>query len=219
MNRARTFWQSTIGKKIGMAVTGLVMVGFLIEHASGNLLVFRSPEEFNRYAAFLKGLGGFLWVARAILLASVVLHIVAAVQLAQFAHAARPVGYQRRDPQVSTFAVRTIRWSGALILLFVVLHLLHFTTGTIQPAPFSTENVYANIVGGFRIWWVSAFYILLMIPLGLHIYHGAWSSFRTLGTSRPKPNPLHRSVATVVALGVWLGFTVIPVAVLLGVVP
>jgi succinate dehydrogenase / fumarate reductase cytochrome b subunit len=219
MNRARTFWHSTIGKKIAMAVTGLVMVGFLIEHVSGNLLVFRGPAEFNRYAAFLKGLGGFLWVARTILLASVVLHIVAAVQLAQLAHAARPVSYQRRDPQVSTFAVRTIRWSGALILLFVVLHLLHLTTGTIQPAPFSAENVYANLVGGFRIWWVSAFYILLMIPLGLHIYHGAWGSFRTLGRSRPKPNPLQRSVATVAALGMWLGFTLIPVAVLLGVVP
>jgi succinate dehydrogenase / fumarate reductase cytochrome b subunit len=176
-----------------MAVTGLVVVGFLIEHVSGNLLVFRS-QEFNRYAAFLKGAGGFLWVAR-------------------------PVRYQRRDPQVSTFAVRTIRWSGALILLFLVLHLLHFTTGTIQPAPFSVEDVYANIIGSFRIWWVSAFYIVLMIPLGLHIYHGAWSSFRTLGTSRPKPDPLHRSVATVVALGVWLGFTLIPVAMMLGVVP
>jgi succinate dehydrogenase / fumarate reductase, cytochrome b subunit len=218
MNRARMFWRSTIGTKIVMAVTGLIMVGFLIEHVSGNLLVFHSSHAFNRYAAFLKGLGGFLWVARAILLASVVLHIVTAVQLTQRAHAARPVSYQLRDPQVSTFAARTIRWSGALILLFVVLHLLHFTTGTLQPAPFSAVDVYANIVGAFRVWWVSAFYIVAMIALGLHIYHGAWGSFRTLGASRPKPNPLHRSVATAVAGFVWLGFTIIPIAVLLGVV-
>jgi succinate dehydrogenase / fumarate reductase, cytochrome b subunit len=201
-----------------MAVTGLIMVGFLIGHVSGNLLVFRGPGALNHYAAFLKELGGFLWLARAILLASVVLHIVAAIQLTQLAHAARPVGYHRRDPQVSTFAARTIRWSGALILLFVVLHLLHFTTGTLQPVRFSAYDVYANIVGGFRIWWVSAFYIVSMIALGLHLYHGAWSSFRTLGASRPKPNPLHRSVAAVVAVFVWLGFTMIPIAVLLGVV-
>ena len=218
MNRARTFWRSTIGKKIVMAVTGLIMVGFLIEHVSGNLLVFRSSDAFNHYAAFLKGLGGLLWIARAILLAAVALHVVAAVQLAQRARAARPVGYQQRDPQVSTFAARTLRWSGALILLFVALHLMHFTTGTIQPAPFSAEDVYANVVGGFRVWWVSAFYVIAMMALGLHIYHGAWGSFRTLGASRPKPNPLHRSVATVVAVFVWLGFTIIPIAVLLGVV-
>jgi succinate dehydrogenase / fumarate reductase cytochrome b subunit len=218
MNRARTFWRSTIGKKIVMAVTGLIMVGFLIGHVSGNLLVFRGPDPLNHYSAFLKGLGGLLWLARAILLASVTLHIAAAVQLAELSRAARPVDYQRRDPQVSTLAARTIRWSGALILLFVALHLLHFTTGTIQPVQFSTYDVYANVVGGFHIWWVSAFYIVSMVALGLHIYHGAWGSFRTLGASRPKPNPLHRSVATVVALFVWLGFTMIPVAVLLGVV-
>jgi len=217
MNRARAFWRSTIGKKMVMAVTGLIMVGFLIEHVSVNLLVFRSHDEFNHYAAFLKGLGGLLWLARAVLLASVMLHIVAALQLAQLARTARPVRYQRREPQVSTFAARTLRWSGALILLFVVLHVMHFTTGTIQPATFSAD-VYANIVGGFRIWWVSAFYIVAMIALGFHIYHGAWSSFRTVGASRPKPNPLHRNIATVVAVFVWLGFTMIPVAVLLGVV-
>lgn len=218
MNRVRTFWRSTIGKKIVMAVTGLIMVGFLIGHVSGNLLVFRSPDALNQYSAFLKGLGGLLWFIRAVLLASVTLHVVAALQLAELSRASRPVAYQQRAPQVSTLAARTIRWSGALILLFVALHLLHFTTGTIQPVRFSTYDVYANVVGGFRIWWVSAFYIVSMIALGLHIYHGAWSSFRTAGASRPQPHPLHRSVATVVAVFVWLGFTMIPVAVLLGMV-
>jgi succinate dehydrogenase / fumarate reductase cytochrome b subunit len=201
-----------------MAVTGLIMVGFLIGHVSGNLLVFRSPDALNQYSAFLKALGGLLWFIRAILLASVTLHIVAALQLSERARASRPVAYQRRDPQVSTLAARSIRWSGGLILLFVALHLMHFTTGTIQPVRFSTYDVYANIVGGFRIWWVSAFYIVSMIALGLHIYHGAWGSFRTLGASRPKPNPLHRSVATIVAVFVWLGFTMIPVGVFLGLV-
>lgn len=216
--RLLVFWRSTIGKRIVIAVTGLIMVGFVIGHVSGNLLVFRGPDALNHYAAFLKGLGGFLWLARAILLASVILHVVAAVQLTRRAQAARPVGYHWRDPQVSTFAARTIQWGGALILLFVILHLLHLTTGTIHPVPFSPEDVYANVVGGFRIWWVSAFYMLAMIALGLHLYHGAWSSFRTLGAAQPRRNPLHRSVATVVAVLVWLGFTIIPAVVLLGVV-
>lgn len=199
-------------------MTGLIMVAFVIGHLSGNLLVFRGPGALNHYAAFLKTLGGLLWLARAILLASVVLHVVAAAQLTRRAQAARPVGYYRCEPQVSTIAARTIGWSGTLILLFVILHVLHFTTGTIQPVPFSADDVYANIIGGFRIWWVSTFYIVAMIGLGLHLYHGAWSSFRTLGAAQPRANPLHRSVATVVAALVWLGFTIVPVAVLLGIV-
>ena len=217
MNRVRTFWHSTIGKKIGMAVTGLVMVGFLIAHVSGNLLVFRSPEEFNRYAAFLKGLGGFLWVARAILLASVVLHIVAAVQLAQRAHAARPVSYQRRDPQVSTFAVRTIRWSGALILLFVVLHLLHFTTGQAHP-DFVEGGVYHNFVVAFRNPLVLVAYLVAQAALGLHLYHGLWSATQTLGANHPKYNRLRRPAAAVVALAIFFGFVVPPVLVAVGVI-
>lgn len=216
--RVLAFWRSTIGKRIVIAVTGLIMVGFVVGHVSGNLLVFRGPDALNHYAAFLKALGGLLWLARAILLASVVLHVVAAAQLTRRAEGARPVGYNRREPQVSTFAARTIGWSGTFILIFVILHLLHFTTGTIQPVPFSAQDVYANVVGGFRVWWVSAFYIVTMIALGLHLYHGAWSSFRTLGAAQPRPNPLHRSVATVVTVLVWLGFTIIPIAVLLGVV-
>jgi succinate dehydrogenase / fumarate reductase cytochrome b subunit len=218
MKRGLSVWRSTLVKRIVMAVTGLIMVGFIIGHVFGNLLIFRGPDALNHYAAFLKGLGELLWLARAILLVSVVLHVVAAVQLTRLAHAARPVGYHRRHPQVSTFAARTIRWGGALILLFVVLHVLHFTTGTIHPVRFSADDVYANVVGSFRVWWVSAFYIAAMIALALHLYHGAWSSFRTLGVSRTRSDPLHRNVATVVAAFVWFGFTAIPVAVLLGVV-
>jgi succinate dehydrogenase cytochrome b subunit len=210
------FWRSTIGKRIVIAITGLVLVGFVVGHVFGNLLVFRGADALNRYAAFLKGLSGLLWLARSVLLACLVLHVTGAAQLAVRARAARPVGYDRREPQVSTFAARTIRWGGALILLFVIVHLLHLTTGTIQPVPFNADDVYANVVHGFGIWWVSAFYITAMIALGLHLYHGAWSSFRTLGAALPRPNPLHRSVATVVAVLAWFGFTIIPVAALLG---
>lgn len=201
-----------------MAVTGLIFVGFVIVHLSGNLLVFRGPEKINSYSSFVHGLGGLLWLMRAVLLLSVILHVVAGYQLAALARAARPIGYHEYEPQVSTFAARTIRWGGALILLFVIVHLLHFTTGTIQPVPFQEHDVYANIVGSFRIWWVAAFYIIAMIALGLHVYHGAWSGFRTLGHVTPKKNPLKRNVAAVVAVGIWLGFTLVPVAVFIGIV-
>jgi succinate dehydrogenase / fumarate reductase cytochrome b subunit len=214
--RLLAFWHSTVGKKIVMAVTGLIFVGFVIAHVSGNLLVFRGAEKINAYSAFLHSLGGLLWLMRAILLVSVILHVIAAYQLAARANAARPVGYAKYDPQVSTFAARTIRWGGTLILLFVIVHLLHFTTGTIQPVPFAEHDVYSNMVRGFRVWWVAAFYIIAMIALGLHLYHGAWSSFRTLGLTKPKTNPLRRNVAAAVAVLIWLGFTIIPVAILAG---
>ena len=207
------FWHSTIGKKVVMAATGLIMVGFVIAHMLGNLQVFVGPERMNAYAAFLKSTGELLWVARAVLLLAVVLHIIAAVQLTRIDRAARTVSYARSDPQASTVASRTMRWGGVALLLFIVFHLLHFTTGTIRPAPFSHADVYANVIGGFRVWWVTAIYVAAMVALALHLYHGTWSSFRTLGLSRPAPNPFRRRAAVVVTLLVWLGFMVVPLAV------
>jgi succinate dehydrogenase / fumarate reductase cytochrome b subunit len=209
----RLFWQSTIGKKVVMAATGLIMVGFVIAHMLGNLQVFVGPERMNAYAAFLRSTGELLWVARAVLLAAVVLHIIAAVQLTRVDRAARVISYTRLEPQASTVASRTIRWGGLALALFIVFHLLHFTTGTIRPAPFSHTDVYANVIGGFRVWWVTAIYVLAMVALALHLYHGTWSSFRTLGLSRPSPSPFRRRAAAVVTLIVWLGFTVVPLAV------
>ena len=119
---------------------------------------------------------------------AVVLHIDAAVQLTRRSLAARPVGYDERDPQVSTFAARTIRWGGGLLLVFVVFHLLHFTTGTLLPT-FHPGDVYLNVITGFRVWPVAVFYLIAMAALGLHLYHGAWSSIRTLGLARPNARP------------------------------
>src|SRR5687768_14698190 len=132
MHTVRAFAGSTVGRKAVMAVTGLVLVGFVIVHALGNLLVFRGRDAMNDYAAFLKANVGLLWGIRALLLVSVILHVWAAVSLTRQQLAARPVGYARRDPQVTTIAARTIKIGGVLLLIFVVLHLLHFTTGTIQ---------------------------------------------------------------------------------------
>ena len=199
-----------------MAVTGLIGVGFVIGHMSGNLLAFAGPDEINAYAHFLKSTGELLWILRAVLVVAVILHIVAAVQLTRQNRAARPVGYAQREPQVSTWAARTMRWGGVLLLIFIVLHILHFTTGDWRPSgTFSRTDVYSNIVLSFRIWWVTLFYVVAMIALFLHLYHGAWSSVRSLGMSQPSARPLHRTVALGVAVLLWVGFTIVPVAVFL----
>jgi succinate dehydrogenase / fumarate reductase, cytochrome b subunit len=224
---ALTLYRSTIGKKAIMAVTGLVLVGFVIGHMAGNLQQFLGPARMNAYAAFLKSTGELLWLVRIGLLAATILHVLMAWQLTQIKRAARPVNYNRRDPQVSTLASRTMRWGGALLLVFIVFHILHFTTGTVFPyasrpdaryPAFSHTDVYGNVVSAFRSPWVVAFYVVSMLFLMLHLFHGAWSSVRTLGLNRPSRHPLHRRVATVIAVVVWLGFTAIPVAVLLGVI-
>ena len=216
MNRAVRFYKTAIGKKVVMAVTGLIGVGFVIGHMSGNLLAFAGPDEINAYAHFLKSTGELLWILRAVLVVAVILHIVAAVQLTRQNRAARPVGYAQREPQVSTWAARTMRWGGVLLLIFIVLHILHFTTGDWRPSgTFSRTDVYSNIVLSFRIWWVTLFYVVAMIALFLHLYHGAWSSVRSLGMSQPSARPLHRTVALGVAVLLWVGFTIVPVAVFL----
>ena len=215
MNWVLNFWRSTIGKKVVMGVTGLIGVGFVIGHVTGNLLVFKSPEAMNEYAAMLKSLGGLLWLARLVLIGAVVLHVTAAWQLSRMSNAARPVGYERRNPQVSTLASRTMRWGGLLVLVFLVFHILHFTVGSVHPS-FSHTDVYRNIVIGFSNPVIVAFYVAAMLALGLHLYHGAWSSVRTLGLSSPSKQPLRRLLPTVIAVLVTAGFISIPLAVLLG---
>lgn len=220
------FYRSTIGKKIIMAVTGLIGVGFVIGHMAGNLQAFVGRDKLNAYGALLHGpLAELLWLVRLVLIAAIVLHVLMAYQLTMRSRAARPVGYQQRDPQVSTWASRTMRWGGVLLLIFIVLHILHFTTGQVDPAGWherldgvGRRDVYGNLVASFRIWWVAAFYVLAMIFLGLHLYHGAWSSVRTLGYAQPSPHPLHRRIALGVAVVIWLGFTLVPLGVIAGLI-
>jgi succinate dehydrogenase / fumarate reductase cytochrome b subunit len=218
MNRLTSFWQSSVGKKAVMAVTGLILVAYLITHVLANLLVFSGPERINRYAQLLHSNGAALWGARLVLLAAAILHILAATQLALRSRAARPQAYAGgRDPQVSTLAARTIRWGGALILLFLIYHILHFTTGTAHP-DFVELNPHHNVSTGFRNPLVAAVYLLAMLAVGLHLYHGVWSSGRSLGLSQPSPRPLHRRVALVLAVFVWLGFTAIVIAGFVGLI-
>ncbi|MEP6858527.1 MAG: succinate dehydrogenase cytochrome b subunit [Gemmatimonadales bacterium] len=219
MGRLRGFYASMVGKKVIMGVTGLIGIGFVILHSLGNLLVFRGPAAINSYSHFLKSTGELLWTLRIVLVVAVILHVIAAVQLTVQSRAARPIEYTRRESQVATIASRTMRWGGVLLLVFIVLHILHFTTGTIKPAGvFSSEDVYANVIASFRIWWVALFYVLAMVFLGLHLFHGAWSSVRSIGVSPPSPQPLHRRVSLVIAILVWAAFTAVPVAVFSGIV-
>jgi succinate dehydrogenase / fumarate reductase, cytochrome b subunit len=218
MNRVRLLWDSSVGKKVIMAVTGLILVAYLITHVLANLLVFQGPSRINAYSAFLHGTGGALWAVRLVLLAALVLHVVAAVELAGRRFDARPVGYAAgQEPQVSTWASRTIRWGGGLILVFLVYHVLHFTVGTAH-ADFVEGDPYHNVSTGFRNLGVVIVYLVAMAAVGLHLYHGIWSSGRSLGMSPPSPNPFRRTAAIVLALVIWLGFTVIPLAVYAGMV-
>jgi succinate dehydrogenase / fumarate reductase cytochrome b subunit len=218
MTPLRLLWNSSVGKKIVMAVTGLIWVAYLITHVFANLLVFQGPAKINAYSAFLHGTGGALWGARLVLIAALILHVIAAIQLAGRRQDARPAGYAAGlEHEVSTWASRTIRWGGALILVFLLYHILHFTVGTAHPN-FVVGDPYHNVAAGFRSLPVVVLYLVAMGAVGLHLYHGVWSSGRSLGMSPPSPHPLRRTVALVLALLVWLGFTVIPIAVYAGVV-
>ncbi len=218
MNRLAAFWDSSVGKKAVMAVTGIIGVLFVIGHMVGNLQVFQGAERLNAYGHLLHGpLNEVIWAVRAVLLVALVLHVVAAYQLTMRNRAARPVEYAARMPQVSTLASRTLRWGGVLLLAFVIYHLLDLTIGTTNPA-FTPGDVYANLLGSMQRPVIAVFYIVAMAALALHLYHGAWSSLRTLGLSPESATPLKRRAALVIAIVVAAGFAVVPLAVILGIV-
>ena len=195
-----------------MAVTGAVLVGFLVFHVSGNLLMFKGPEAMNGYAAFLKGSAAVLWSVRLVLLASLVLHVHAAWSLTMQNRAARPAGYARLKKQSATFSAMTLRVGGVILLAFIIFHLLHFTTGTLHPL-FDVHDAYGNVVIGFSVPAVVVFYLVAMAALALHLHHGVWSLFQTLGWSHPHVNPLRRRVATLLSILIPVGFSVIVLAV------
>jgi succinate dehydrogenase / fumarate reductase cytochrome b subunit len=224
-NPAMTLWSTTVGKKVVMAVTGVVLVGFVIAHMLGNLKIFLGVEAIDTYASFLRTMGEplvpygtLLWVARIILLVSVALHILAAVQLTRMNWAARPRGYETKQSIATTYAARTMRWSGVILALFVVYHLLHFTAGLVgfSPGQFEELKVHHNVVAGFSVWYVSLFYVLAMAALCLHLDHGVWSMFQTLGCNNARMSSVLRGLSRAVALVVFAGFISVPVAVLAG---
>jgi succinate dehydrogenase / fumarate reductase cytochrome b subunit len=219
MSYLARFWDSTIGKKFVMAITGIVGVLFVLGHMSGNLLMFKGAEAMHDYALLLRTSMPLLWAARAGLIGAVALHALAAYQLTQRSNAARPQGYAKRAPQVTTFAAKTIRWGGVLLLAFIVFHILHMTLGQVAAPGFVHLDPYNNVRQGLANPLVAGFYVVAMGALGLHLYHGTWAVFRTLGIARPSPTPLKRRLAVVLAAAVVLGFAAIPIGALVGAFP
>ena len=223
--RPITFWQSTNGKKVVMAVTGAMMFAFVVGHMLGNLQMFEGPgtaadpSRINVYGHFLHNLGELLWLERGVMLLAIALHITATVQLALRSSAARPVGYSRRQAINSSYASRTMYWSGPIVLAFIIFHILQFTAGYVHPnATFTQGEVYSNVVAGFQVWWVSAWYIFAMCLLGLHLSHGLWSMFQSVGLAHPRNTVLLKNAARLAALVIVLGYISIPISVLLGII-
>lgn len=216
-------WRSTIGKKSAMAVSGLIMLGYLVAHMLGNLKIFFGPGEFNGYAHWLRTIGTpvlhhtwFLWLLRVVLLAAVVLHAVTAYQLSRRDLAARPVAYTHRRRRTS-YATRTMRWGGVIIGLFVVWHLLDLTTHTVNPNG-EAGRPYQNVVASFSTWYGNTIYVTAMLAVGLHIRHGFWSAAQTLGVNHPRRHRALKTTADGLALLLTAGFLAVPVGVMTGVV-
>ena len=224
-NPLAVLWGTMVGKKVVMAVTGIVLVGFVIAHMLGNLKIFLGAHAIDAYAAFLRTMGeplfpysGLLWIVRIVLLSCVALHITAAVQLTRMSRAARPHGYDTKESIATTYAARTMRWSAVILVLFIVYHLLHLTGGAVgfQPGQFRDLSVYHNVVAGFSVWYVSLFYIVAMACLCLHLDHGIWSLLQTLGWNNARATSTIRTLSRGIALAVFVGFISVPVAVLAG---
>lgn len=211
------FTRSNIGLKVLMALTGVVLAGFVLAHVSGNLLMFAGEEKMNAYAHMLKANAGILWGARAVLLSSVVLHIVSAIKLYKRRQDARPVAYGFKEPHGTTYSARTMYWSGPILALFIVYHLLHFTVGAAHPK-FDHENAYRNVVIGFSSLPVVAVYLISMACLCLHLAHGVWSLTQTIGVNRPNWECALRRLAVLYGVAITAGFISIPLAVLFKIV-
>ncbi len=213
------FLRSNIGLKVLMAVTGVVMFGYLVGHVSGNMLIFKGRDAINEYSAFLHHAKGLLWGTRLLLLASVVIHVWATLRFLALRNAARPVAYAVKKPHGTTFAARTMYWSGPVIALFIVYHILHLTTGTLHPTfeknvkVVSYEDgathqkvedhkvdVYQNLVDDFSRPLPSLIYIAAMLGIALHLSHGVWSMLQPVGVNRPNWECAPRSLAVVRAV-------------------
>jgi succinate dehydrogenase / fumarate reductase cytochrome b subunit len=229
VNRLTGLYQSAMGKKVIVAVTGILMLGFLLGHVAGNLKVFLPPladgtPDIDHYGHFLRTMGEplvphafLLWVARTVLLVSLVLHVVCVMHLATENLSAREVDYEIRTFSKATPPARWMMYSGGYLLVFIVLHLLHFTFGAIGPS-FEHGKIMSNLQASFsQVPWVAA-YMISMAVVAMHLYHGAWSLFQTLGLDNPDRNRGIRRTSAVVAIGLAIAFASVPVAILVGAV-
>jgi succinate dehydrogenase / fumarate reductase cytochrome b subunit len=224
MNSTKSYINTSVGKKVIMAVSGLALYGFVIMHMLGNLQIFAGPEKLNAYGQFLQSLGGLLWAARLGLLAAVGLHIFVAVKLTLENQAARPIPYYSQHTNVASYASRTMKYSGLIVFAFIVYHLLHFTFGVTDPSAHALKDsmgrhdIYGMVIAGFSNPIVSASYIFAMGLLCLHLSHGFFSLFQSLGINQPEYDAKLKLAANIFALGIFLGNSSMPIAVLLKIV-
>lgn len=225
MINAVTLYETSIGKKIVMAVTGVVLFGYTVLHMVGNLKIFSGAAYLNEYSVWLREMFGpvlgyeqGLWLVRLILLASVVLHVIAAYQVSRMDIESRPRGYAVRKDQVASYAARTMRWSGVLLAVFIIFHLFHMTGGLLIPNFGGHEQVFTNMIVTFANPLVTLFYLVSMGALGLHLAHGIWSVAQTLGWRNRANDSFWKQVAFIAAVVVAGGFAIVPLAIMVGVV-
>lgn len=230
MSLVRDFYGSTVGKKIVMALTGLVLIGFVAGHMAGNLKIFAGADpstgvyKIDHYGEFLREMGsemfghaGFLWIVRVVLLVCVALHAMSGIQLARLNRVAKPAGYKVTSYRSANAASRTMLYGGLFLIVFITFHILHLTTGSVHYRGFVEGRVYANVYSAFQSPVLVGFYVVSMALLGLHLYHGTWSCFQTLGVDTPRWNKTIRAAAKLLAVAIFVGFSAVPVSVAAGV--
>jgi succinate dehydrogenase / fumarate reductase cytochrome b subunit len=218
MSKVAKLWAAPIGKKAAMALSGIILYGFVFVHMAGNLQYFLSPTALDEYGAKLRETPALLWGIRGVLVLALIVHVWAAISLSAQARAARPDRYRKPGSRDASIASKTMLWGGLLLLAYVVFHILHFTTGQAHPQ-FVEGAVTQNVITGLEVVPVAVFYIVAMIALAFHLYHGVWSGFQSLGLAHPKYTPKLKVFAKLFAFVVTVGFVVIPIAVLAGVGP
>jgi len=214
-SRFAKFWGSSVGLKLIMAASGVMLSGFVLVHMLGNLQIFQGAESLDAYGRLLHKEPAVLWTARASLLGGVGLHIWAYLALRKKIVRARPAVYGKAKHHESTWASRSMRITGPLLLAFIVFHILHLTTGSVHP-DYHEGSVYANLVSGLRVVPVAVIYVLAMLMLGFHLWHGVWSMTQTLGADQGRYNSPGRKIATAFTAVVVAGFAVVPLAIVAG---
>ena len=225
MNKLQQFYGTAVGKKFVVAITGIMMAGFLVMHMIGNLKAFAGQEKLDHYAAYLREIGQdlfghatVLWIARVVLIGAVVAHIVTIVLLTKQNRKARPVKYHVKKTFAATFAARMMAVSGVLLLAFIIVHLAQFTFGMWLPTMYEEGLVYDNISKAFGVAWLACFYIFMMFIVCMHLCHGFWSFFQTMGIDNPDRNKTLRALAIAVSVIFFIGFSIVPIAFLTGMI-
>jgi succinate dehydrogenase / fumarate reductase, cytochrome b subunit len=220
MQKALTLFSTTIGKKAALAVSGLILFGFVLQHMIGNLQVFLGPEVFNHYCETLKSMPALVWAERIVMSTAVIVHVVMMFQLYDRSYAARPVAYRKVKSTAATYASATMKYTGPMLFLYIVFHILHLTAPGLSLGDYehNPNDVYANFVNGFQVPWVVLVYVVANLFLGIHLFHGAWSLFRTLGFDNPRYNLTRKRIAQGLAILITTGNVVMPLAVFFGLI-